>query len=91
MGCKNAKPPLEIPGDYIIHKNIDGIKKEQFAHVTNQAVSQGTYNYEYGLCSNHEGNCHRENIRTLTKEEKKLKMEGKTFALPQQFYQSGPY
>ena len=84
----SVKPhTINIPGSYIIRKNIDGVWKEQYANITNQS-SQNHYEYDYGIVGFHEGNCKLEQIRELTSQEKQLEASGQTFKLPQQFYQS---
>jgi hypothetical protein len=84
MGAQNAKP-LPVPGKYIIVKTENGIKKEQYAYVSE--CIDGYYHYTYGFINSHEGSASRKNIRELTKEEKTLELKGQTH-LPQGFYQS---
>lgn len=87
---------LTIPGSYIIVRKRNGVKKEQIAYIDAFYVSYDnkipnfTYEFNYGILGYHEGFCTQENIRHLTKEEKKLLKEHKVFSLPQQFYHSVP-
>ena len=89
MGCEQSKRcNILVPGKYIIRKNIDGVIKEQYAHISN--YNNGIYEYDYGYLGYHEGCCVETNIRQLTEIEKGYENTNQTFKLPQQFYQSMP-
>ena len=86
MGCRHSKNEIQVPGHYIIVKKENGIKKEQYATVNNQDGDY--YSYSYGIINCHEGNTHKKNIRRLTPQEDAIRKSGRTYELPQQFYQS---
>ena len=81
---KKEQSVLKVPATYIIKKE----DKEQIASIVRE--SNGTYYYEYGMFSHHEGHCYRNEIRELTPSEKELHKDGKIYSLPQEFYQSAP-
>ena len=92
MGCKQSasiKPQtITVPGAYVIRRKIDGVWKEQYATVT--SCINDTYEYEYGIVGFHEGVCRYHNIRHLTEHEEQIRLQGQSWKLPQQFYQSMP-
>ena len=45
------------------------------------------YEYHYGIFSFHEGYCYSTNLRKLTEQESKLKLEGKYIELPNEMLQ----
>jgi len=67
--------------------------REQAVWVSNrsQTCHADGYSYEcgYGVVSDHECNMRACNLRPLTAKEEGLRLAGRSFSLPQQFYQSG--
>ena len=78
---------LKIP-DYYIAKKTDG--KEQIVKYYQKLENENRYFGYYGINSFHEVVTSINNIRELTKEEKKLFSNKKYWCLPQQFYHSHP-
>ena len=81
---RKEQPDLKVPATYIIKKD----NKEQIASVIRE--NNGTYYYEYGLFSFHEGHCYRDQIRELTPAEEQIRKAGEIYSLPQEFYHSAP-
>ena len=92
MNClpsASVKPQtITVPGNYVIRRKIDGVWKEQYANITNKL--ENLYEYDYGIVGYHEGYCKLEEIRELSATEKQVEASGRTYLLPQQFYQSMP-
>ena len=62
--------------------------REQYVWVTSRSP-HGSYECGYGVVSDHECNMQARNLRPLTAKEEGLRLERRTFSLPQEFYQSG--
>ena len=79
---------IKVPGNYVIRRKIDGVWKEQYVQIINKSGNK--YEYDYGIVGYHEGYCTLNEIRELSPTEKQVVASGKTYLLPQQFYQSMP-
>ena len=84
---------IKIKYGYIICKEQDGIKKEQYVQIDKYYILEDgskLYEYNYGYFGFHEGCCTIDKIRNLTDKETESKNSNKFWELPQQFYQSFP-